>query len=94
LLHETLDPIESLREAFDRTNSLCKGVLAKAQLLERRIGSTALVSVILQDKLYLANLGDSRAVLSRNGKAERLTSDHKPLTRYERKRIRDLGGNS
>ncbi|KAL0911500.1 hypothetical protein M5K25_019647 [Dendrobium thyrsiflorum] len=47
------------------------------------VGSCCLVGVIVEDMLYLGNLGDSRAVLGRNripGEnevvAERLTSDH------------------
>lgn len=47
------------------------------------VGSCCLVGAITEDTLYVANLGDSRAVLGRyatpDGKevvAERLTSDH------------------
>jgi len=37
-------------------------------------------------------LGDSRAVISRKGVAERISTDHKPLSQSERNRIRGLGG--
>lgn len=42
--------------------------------------------------LYCANAGDSRAVLSRAGRAIRLTLDHKPSLPSERERIEKCGG--
>ncbi|KAG7653409.1 PPM-type phosphatase domain [Arabidopsis suecica] len=41
------------------------------------VGSTAVVSVITPEKIIVANCGDSRAVLCRNGKAVPLSIDHK-----------------
>lgn len=42
--------------------------------------------------LYVANCGDARAVMCRDGNAVRLSVDHKPDDPLERKRIRELGG--
>lgn len=41
------------------------------------VGSTAVVAVVTPDKIVVANCGDSRAVLCRNGKAVPLSNDHK-----------------
>ncbi|GAA5854830.1 hypothetical protein JCM8547_004087 [Rhodosporidiobolus lusitaniae] len=42
--------------------------------------------------VYTANVGDARAVLSRGGRAVRLTYDHKGSDAKEAKRISDAGG--
>ncbi len=56
-------------------------------------GSTALVAQVLPQSLRLAHVGDSRAVLVfGNGKARRLTEDHKPELPEERTRIMASGG--
>ena len=41
-------------------------------------GTTALVALRIGEVLYVAHAGDSRAVLASDGKALRLTADHKP----------------
>ena len=55
-------------------------------------GTTALVALILGEKLYVANAGDCRAVLCQNERAVRLSRDHKPGDAAEHKRIDALGG--
>lgn len=61
------------------------------------VGSTA-VAVILHENpggyrtIISANVGDSRAILCRSGKAVDLTKDHKPTAEGERKRILKAGG--
>ncbi|XP_066370742.1 probable protein phosphatase 2C 56 isoform X1 [Miscanthus floridulus] len=55
-------------------------------------GSTALAAVLIGNHLYVANVGDSRAVASKGGKAVPLSKDHKPNRTEERKRIQDAGG--
>lgn len=55
-------------------------------------GSTAVVAFIRGDQLFVANAGDSRAVLCRDGKAIALSKDHKAGDAAELKRVLDLGG--
>lgn len=59
-------------------------------------GSTATVSLIVGNKLYLGNLGDSSSVLAvkENGylKGYRLSKDHKPTDPEEKQRIEGNGG--
>ena len=52
-------------------------------------GSCALVSVIYDNKIYIANVGDSRAIMSINGgaKVKQLTTDHKPNNPKEFERV-------
>lgn len=62
------------------------------------MGSTAVVVVLQWNEeekrtnLISANIGDSRAVLSRKGKAVELTMDHKPNLPSELERVKKLGG--
>lgn len=55
-------------------------------------GCTAVAAVLVGNKLAVANVGDSRAVLSRNSKAIAMSEDHKPNRADERKRIEAAGG--
>ena len=57
-------------------------------------GSCALVALIVDDHCYIANVGDSRALLSADtgDKIYVLTNDHKPTEENELKRIVDNGG--
>ena len=59
-------------------------------------GSTAVVAVVRREinhnVLYVANTGDSRAVISKNGQAERLSKDHKASDPAEIERVKSVGG--
>ncbi|XP_024373389.1 probable protein phosphatase 2C 11 isoform X2 [Physcomitrium patens] len=55
-------------------------------------GSTAVVALIRGNKLFVANAGDSRCIMSRRGEAVNLSIDHKPNLEHERKRIESAGG--
>lgn len=55
-------------------------------------GSTASTAVLVGNHLYVANVGDSRTVISKAGKAIALSEDHKPNRLDERKRIESAGG--
>lgn len=55
-------------------------------------GSTAVVAVVNSGSIVVANCGDSRAVLSRCGRAIPLSDDHKPDRPDELARIEEAGG--
>ncbi|KAI4307133.1 hypothetical protein L6164_030352 [Bauhinia variegata] len=55
-------------------------------------GSTAATAVLVDNHLYVANVGDSRTIISKGGKAIALSEDHKPNRSDERKRIENAGG--
>ena len=55
-------------------------------------GCTAVVALVVRDTIYVANAGDSRCVLSREGRAVELSIDHKPDLPTERDRIIRAGG--
>ncbi|MCL7044841.1 hypothetical protein MKW94_022123 [Papaver nudicaule] len=58
----------------------------------KSIGSTAVVALISKDKTIVANCGDCRAVLSRDGSPMPLSHDHKPDRADETERIESAGG--
>ncbi|KYQ92794.1 protein phosphatase 2C-related protein [Tieghemostelium lacteum] len=85
LKSNTNNPVKSLKESFQGMNSL---------LLEKGVkgGTTAVIALFLGKKGYIANVGDSRAVLCRDGSAVRVSLDHKPNLPKEEERIRSMGG--
>ncbi|KAJ7535152.1 hypothetical protein O6H91_12G021000 [Diphasiastrum complanatum] len=56
------------------------------------VGSTAVVAVVGPSQIIVGNCGDSRAVLSRGGKAIALSKDHKPDREDELARVEAAGG--
>lgn len=55
-------------------------------------GCTSCVAMIAKGKIFCANSGDSRCVLSRAGNAIEMSEDHKPDNEGEKKRIEEAGG--
>eukprot|EP00903_Cladosiphon_okamuranus_P011424 g10765.t2 len=55
-------------------------------------GTTAVVAVVTPGNLYVANCGDSRAVLCKEGVATAMSNDHKPCVYTERDRVIRCGG--
>lgn len=59
---------------------------------EMTVGSTVVVAVVGKEEIVVANCGDSRAVICRNGVAVPLSIDHKPDRPDELARIEAAGG--
>ncbi|KAI4383316.1 hypothetical protein MLD38_009168 [Melastoma candidum] len=69
------DTETAIRRAYRTTD---KEILEKALVLGKG-GSTAVTAILINgQKLVVANVGDSRAVVSKNGKAIQLSVDHEP----------------
>lgn len=90
------DPKEAIVRGFAKAEStfLEKVYDKSSNSLRDKSGSCAIVVLIVQDTCYVANVGDSRAVLSCEGgmKHVALSNDHKPGDDQEAKRIKDAGG--
>ncbi|KAF8406020.1 hypothetical protein HHK36_008100 [Tetracentron sinense] len=81
------DPNRSISKAYERTD---QAILSHSPDLGRG-GSTAVTAILIDgQKLWIANVGDSRAVLSRGGQAIQMSIDHEPNT--ERGSIENKGG--
>ena len=85
---------ESVREAFKTAESNFKSLAVKNNILVDKSGSCALIALIINNILYAINLGDSRALYSRDGGKEfyQITRDHKPNDPKEKARIEKAGG--
>lgn len=80
---------EAMKQAFLEIDQV---MLEEEELRHEESGTTAVVVLIKDDKVYCANVGDSRAVACVGGKAEPLSKDHKPSNLIEYQRITAAGG--
>eukprot|EP00249_Psilotum_nudum_P020272 c27631_g1_i1 orf=517-1401(-) len=81
------DPVGAIVEGYKYTDN---AILSHAVDLGLG-GSTAVTAILIDCRvLYVANVGDSRAVICRGGDAIQLTVDHDPLS--ERKLVENKGG--
>lgn len=79
--------METIKSAFTSTDD---AFLKSSEFAQH--GSTATTALLLGDRLYCSNTGDSRTMLCRNFNAVPLTTDHKPSREDEAARIRAAGG--
>lgn len=93
----------SLKHAFLQTDAEFSKTPRQVHGRDLLSGTTAVTVVVKDSTLYVANVGDSRAVLvcsttgesSENGdefEAKQLTKDHKPNNEKEKRRIEKAGG--
>ncbi|XP_020619835.1 probable protein phosphatase 2C T23F11.1 [Orbicella faveolata] len=62
------------------------------QMKDEMAGTTAIVIILKNNKIYCGNVGDSRAIASKKGAVEQLSYDHKPSNDDETRRIIAAGG--
>lgn len=83
------DTKSAIADAYSHTDS---EFLKSDNSQNRDAGSTASTAILVGDRLLVANVGDSRAVICRGGEAIAVSRDHKPDQSDERQRIEDAGG--
>lgn len=82
-----VDPDTSISKAYEMTD---QEILSNSTDLGRG-GSTAVTAILINGRrLWVANVGDSRAVLSRGSQAVQMSTDHEP--NMERGSIEHKGG--
>ncbi|XP_064612803.1 protein phosphatase 1E-like [Liolophura sinensis] len=79
----------AIKEAYRNTDN---NFIEKAQREGLRSGTTCVTALIRGQMLHLAWLGDSQAVLVKDGQVHDVMNPHKPEREDEKKRIEDLGG--
>ena len=86
--------VESVRETFTKAENSFRQQAVQNNKLVDKSGSCALIALIVNNILYAINLGDSRALYSRDGGREyyQITRDHKPNDPKEQARIEKAGG--
>ncbi|PUU82628.1 phosphatase 2C-like domain-containing protein [Tuber borchii] len=80
---------QALKDGFLSTD---KAFLQDPRYRHDVSGCTASTALITDTKIYVANAGDSRTVLSVMGRAKPLSFDHKPYNEGEKARICAAGG--
>ncbi|GMI84671.1 VITAMIN C DEFECTIVE 3 [Hibiscus trionum] len=97
-LGSTCSPADALVEAFVKTDVAFRDEL-DSQKKSRRViqkdwhpGCTAAASLIVRNKLFVANAGDCRTILCRRGCPLALSRDHVASCPEERNRVVSAGG--
>lgn len=86
-----MNPEAALEECFTKLEEKFIAISEKKGALETS-GSCAIVALLFSSKIFLANLGDSRALLLNIEKVNQLSKDHKPEDSQEKMRIIKHGG--
>eukprot|EP01041_Mallomonas_annulata_P004192 gene4192-8334_t len=96
--YDGIKTFESLKmeEAYNKAFVEANRALHSSTIDDSLSGTTAITGVVVGDMLYVANVGDSRAIVGReeNGKIvySALSSDQTPYRKDERERIKKRGG--
>ena len=60
--------------------------------IPEKVGCTACIALITKTEIFIANVGDSRCVLTEGTSTYDMSDDHKPDNEEESKRITEAGG--
>ncbi|KAL0383406.1 UNVERIFIED_CONTAM: protein kinase and PP2C-like domain-containing protein [Sesamum calycinum] len=91
-------PSQALLEAFVKTDIAFRNELNSRRESKATIqkdwhpGCTAITALIVKNKLFVANAGDCRTIISRAGKPYALSRDHVASCPEERERVMIAGG--
>ena len=85
------DPLQAILTGFEKAENAFLDLALKKR---DKSGSCAIIALVIGKKCFVANLGDSRAVVSSNNGSDcvALTNDHKPNDANESQRILKNGG--
>ena len=86
--------VKGLKQAIEITEEKFKieEALSESGGILDSSGSCGCMAMIKNNKCIIANVGDSRLILFKNGKVSFATEDHKPGTESEKRRIQLAGG--
>lgn len=74
---ESGDLATSLRLAMEQVNArIYDKNISESSQSDKMMGTTCVAAVVQGDTLYVANVGDSRAYIVRNGQAQQISLDH------------------
>lgn len=76
---------EAVKEGCEQAEAIFQR--RNQQTVRDKSGSCALILLIQDQKCTLANVGDSRAVMSASQQISQISRDHKPCDADERRRI-------
>lgn len=91
-MDELLRTSDGIKEVIRIAKDLPDNYPVEADSSQLFAGCTSVVAVIRNGVLYVANAGDSRCVVCRDGRALEMSQDHKPDLPEELDRIRRAGG--
>ncbi|CAL8137280.1 unnamed protein product [Orchesella dallaii] len=86
---DSTDLFDCISNAFEHLDEV---FVQKCRAGKIKSGSTAVISLLMADKVYVAWAGDSQAVLVKQNEVNNLVNPHKPERLDEVERIRSLGG--
>ena len=87
-----MDPLMMEESDYVKSLRIPTGDARDGMLGASRVGCTCCICLVQRNAIIMANVGDSRVVLSQNGLAVPLSVDHKPNLPIERERIMRAGG--